>query len=148
LNEYHSSKKNSVIKAKIEVRSINVKNPDHPKTKVPLSNIEIAEEKVSKTLEMIYKKNERNFFVSKKRSVFTEWRKYILFQRGFLHAIANFAYKGMEHKGFQAIKHASIENHRLEVLKRVLEKYFLTKFLKKYIKSAFNNWKMHEFVSI
>jgi hypothetical protein len=65
-----------------------------------------------------------------------------------LHAIANFAYKGMEHKGFLAIKDASIKNHRLEVLKRVLEKYFLTKFMKKYIKSAFNNWKAHEFVEI
>jgi len=76
------------------VRSVNVKNPN-PNNKVQLSDIEVAEEKVDKMLNMIYKKNERNFFISKKRSVFAEWRKYIVFQRGFLLAIANFAYKGM-----------------------------------------------------
>lgn len=97
--EYEFTKKANAIRARIEVRSSHPSNISKKK-----ASFEMQEEKLNKALNMIYLKNERNFFVVKKRSVFHEWRKYIRFQRGFLHAIANFAYKGMYMKGLLAIR--------------------------------------------
>lgn len=71
------------VMEKIEVRSSVIKEKN-PKAIVPKANIEITEEKVEKLHKILINKTWDKFFISKKRSVFAEWRNAILVQRHFM----------------------------------------------------------------
>ena len=97
---------------------------------------------------MLINRTHAKFFISKKRSVFAEWRKAILMQRAFMYSIKNVLEKGLFMKGFLTIRHASrIQKGHLHV-KKVLEKHFLIRYYTSFTKQAFHIWKQEEFAGV
>lgn len=131
----------------MEVRSsaIIAKNP---KAKVPKAKIEIQEEKLAKIHNMLTNRTHNKWNISKKRSVFAEWRAAILMQRRFIFKISKFISKGLFFKGFNAIIEGSRQNQQKRLVKKVLTRQFLTRYNLTYLKLTFNLWKESEFLRV
>lgn len=139
-NQEVASKEQKLIKEKLEVRSapILAKNP---KAKVAKAKIEIQEEMQDKIHNIIIKRNLDKFFISKKRSVFAEWRQAIIVQRRFMYQIVNFCSKGMYYKGFNAILERNRERKSKVLMEHVLTKHFLVRYQYEFLKQSMNKWK-------
>lgn len=139
-NQDIAFKEQKLIKEKLEVRSapILAKNP---KAKVPKAKIEIQEEQKDKIYRIVIGRNHDKFFISKKRSVFAEWRNAIIVQRRFMNQIVNFCSKGMYFKGFNAILERNRERKSKVLMERVLTKHFLVRYQYEFLKQSMNKWK-------
>ena len=112
--QFEADKKKTEVKAR--VMSVRPRDKRVGLHKSEISKFEIAEDKMMKINEMIVGRSTNKMCVSKKRSVFFEWRNAILQQRGFMYSIKNYIEKGLFHKGFMEIKEQSLVNRKERVI--------------------------------
>jgi hypothetical protein len=139
-NQEIAIKQQKQTRARIEVRSIPLL-AKNPRAKVPKAKIEIQEAQLDKMQRILIGRSHSKFFISKKRSVFAEWRQAILTQRQFMNQITNVLSKGMYYKGFNGILEGNRERKSKALMERVLTKHFLVRYQYEFLKQSFNKWK-------
>ena len=98
------------------------------------------ERKIQHTMLCLERRNQNYVMVSRKRMLFTSWRRAAKQQKAFLYCVANVLEKSMCKKGFVYLTGTARDIHYTENVTRALKK-FTARFFHANCSDAFTKWK-------